>query len=460
MDSTSSFRFFNRGPSPTARLVFFALLSLLLLFIDARYQYLESTRRVISIIVQPLQRLTTMPGVIWHEVTSYFETQSNLTSDNTQLRQQHTIDAAQLLQLQVLQAENEHLRKLLDVQQNSSYPMQLAEIVYIERDIFTRKVFVNKGSDSNVKSGQVVMDAYRRQSVFSVAGEVTLITDKDHAVPTQVLRTGLRAVVFGSGDISNLALRYMPISADIQPGDVLVTSGLDGTYPPGLPVAKVIKIERDAAYPFARIVCSPIAGVDQQRRCDCFRPAQTARPPKVQALPRQTQNSSGEYRECQFPGSEPCWSPALYLVEPAGCPPAELDAAALWLAFRWILSLVLSAGAHKPYRRHRYRWAVGIFADVADASLFGQHALSYTVLAFGGILLHRRVQMFDVREQSMQVFPLLLISYAVYALVHWQLRGYVAWEYFLGAFTSALLWAPMTALLQALRRPRSDPNEL
>lgn len=270
MDSTSSFRFFNRGPSPTARLVFFALLSLLLLFIDARYQYLESTRRVISIVVQPLQRLTTMPGVIWHEVTSYFETQSNLTSDNTQLRQQHTIDAAQLLQLQVLQAENEHLRKLLDVQQNSNYPMQLAEIVYIERDIFKRKVFLNKGSDSNVKSGQVVMDdtgiVGQVTRVFPWLSEVTLITDKDHAVPTQVLRTGLRAVVFGSGDISNLALRYMPISADIQPGDVLVTSGLDGTYPPGLPVAKVIKIERDAAYPFARIVCSPIAGVDQQRQ--------------------------------------------------------------------------------------------------------------------------------------------------------------------------------------------------
>lgn len=270
MDSTSSFRFFNRGPSPAARLFFFALLSLLLLFIDAHYQYLESTRRAISIVVQPLQRLTTMPGVIWDEVSGYFETQSNLTRDNTQLRQQHTIDAAALLQLQVLQAENAHLRKLLDVQQNASYPMQLAEIVYIERDIFKRKVFVNKGSDRNVQPGQVVMDdtgiVGQVTRVFPWLSEVTLITDKDHAVPIQVLRTGLRAVAFGSGDISNLALRYMPISADVQPGDVLVTSGLDGTYPPGLPVAKVTKIERDAAYPFARIACSPIAGVDQQRQ--------------------------------------------------------------------------------------------------------------------------------------------------------------------------------------------------
>lgn len=270
MDNTSSFRFFNRGPSPAARLVFFALLSLLLLFIDAHYKYLESTRKAISVVVQPLQRLTTMPGVVWQQVSGYFDTQSELLSDNARLHQQHQVDAAQLLQLQVLQAENTQLRKLLDVQQNATYPMQMAEIVYIERDIFKRKVFVNKGSDSNVQNGQVVMDdtgiVGQVTRVFPWLSEVTLITDKDHAVPIQVLRTGLRAVVFGSGDISNLALRYMPISADVQPGDVLVTSGLDGTYPPGLPVAKVTKIERDAAYPFARIACTPIAGVDQQRQ--------------------------------------------------------------------------------------------------------------------------------------------------------------------------------------------------
>jgi rod shape-determining protein MreC len=102
--------------------------------------------------------------------------------------------------------------------------------------------------------------------VYPWMSEVTLITDKDHAVPIQVLRTGLRAVVFGSGDISSLSLRYMPISSDLQVGDVLVTSGIDGTYPPGLPVAKVTQIERDPAYPFARILCAPLAGVDQQRQ--------------------------------------------------------------------------------------------------------------------------------------------------------------------------------------------------
>ena len=105
-------------------------------------------------------------------------------------------------------------------------------------------------------------------------------------------------------------------------------------------------------------------------------------------------------------------------------------------------------------------WVLGILVDVADASLFGQHALAYTVLAFGGLVLNRRVQMFNLREQSVHVFALLLASYLVYAMVHWQVRGFVAWEYFIGVATSALLWTPLTLLLQALRRPRRDPNEL
>ncbi len=116
---------------------------------------------------------------------------------------------------------------------------------------------------------------------------------------------------------------------------------------------------------------------------------------------------------------------------------------------------------HKPHRVGiGIAWMVGICADVADASLFGQHALAYAVLAFGGIVLHRRIQMFDLRQQTMQIFPLLLISYASYAAVHWQVRGFVAWEYFLGCVVSAALWIPMTILLQTLRRPWSNPNEL
>ncbi|MDD4912910.1 MAG: rod shape-determining protein MreD [Sideroxydans sp.] len=141
-----------------------------------------------------------------------------------------------------------------------------------------------------------------------------------------------------------------------------------------------------------------------------------------------------------------------------------------WLPWHgWLLALrpdfvalvLLYWCTHKPHRVGiGIAWMLGIFVDVADASLFGQHALAYTVLAFGGIVLHRRVQMFSLREQAIHVFGLLLASYVVYAVVHWQVRGYIAWEFFFGALTSALLWIPLTFLLQALRRPRRDPNEL
>jgi rod shape-determining protein MreC len=269
LDDTRNLRFFNRGPSPVSSLVFFCVLSMLLLFVDARYKYLESTREVIAVVIYPFQRLTALPGEIIGQISVYFETQNQLLEDNAQLRQQHDIDAAQLAQLSAIQAENSQLRTLQALEQRVDYPMQMAEIVYVERDIFKRKLFVNKGSQANVQAGQVVVDdtgvVGQVTRVYPWLSEVTLVTDKDHAVPIQILRNGLRAVVFGSGDVGEMSLRYMPVSADLEEGDILVTSGIDGTYPPNLPVAKITKIERDPAYPFSRITCVPLAGVDRHR---------------------------------------------------------------------------------------------------------------------------------------------------------------------------------------------------
>ena len=135
----------------------------------------------------------------------------------------------------------------------------------------------------------------------------------------------------------------------------------------------------------------------------------------------------------------------------------------IWLALRpdFVALVLLYWCTHKPYRLGiGISWMMGIFADVADASLFGQHALAYTVLAFGGVALHRRVQMFDLRQQTLQIFPILLLTYTTYAAVHWQLHGYVAWSYFLGSLTSTALWIPLTLLLQAMRVPRYDPDKL
>ncbi len=270
MEHTRSFRFFNRGPSEAARLVFFALLSLLLLFVDARFKYLEYARNILFVPVNALQSLATLPSKLWHEAGEYLITQTRLVQDNEQLRLNNTEQAAQLQQLQVLQAEVGHLRSLLAVQQRAEYPMQLAEIVFVERDIFKRKLFLNKGLSANVLAGQIVIDETgvvgQITRVYPWVSEVTLITDKDHTVPVQVLRNGLRAIAFGSGGAGEITLRYTPVNAEIEVGDVLVTSGLDGTYPPGLPVARVTQVERNPAYPFARIACTPLAGVDKNRQ--------------------------------------------------------------------------------------------------------------------------------------------------------------------------------------------------
>ena len=271
MDPTASpVRFFNRGPSPATRLVFFAALSLSLLFVDARYQYLESVRSALSTLLYPLQRVAALPVDAWRAADDFFTLHNNLVRDNNALRQQHTVDSEQLLQYQSLKADDDHLRELLAVRQRANYPTLLAEIAYVERDVFQRKLYLDKGAQAGVLAGQVVMDdsgvVGQVTRVYPLVSEVTLITDKDHAVPVMVLRNGLRTVVFGSGDTTDLVLRYVPNSADIQQGDVLVTSGIDGVYPPGLPVAKVARIENNPAFPFARINCLPVAGVNRQRQ--------------------------------------------------------------------------------------------------------------------------------------------------------------------------------------------------
>ncbi|MGB8517067.1 MAG: rod shape-determining protein MreC [Gallionella sp.] len=269
IDHTHSFRFFNRGPSPVVRLVFFAVLSLLLMFIDTRYRYLESTRSALSVVVAPVQAIASFPARVWNQVGDYFSAQSVLKNRNQTLNEQHLRDAAQVSQLQALQAENQQLRNLAALPIRATYDTQMAEVIYTERDLFKRKIIVNKGADANLQTGQVVMDdegiVGQITRVYPWLSEVTLITEKDHVVPVQVLRNGLRTIIFGAGDTSQLVLRYMPISSDIQEGDTLVTSGIDGIYPSGIPVAKVTKIERDAAYPFARITCLPIGGVDKHR---------------------------------------------------------------------------------------------------------------------------------------------------------------------------------------------------
>jgi rod shape-determining protein MreC len=257
--------FFKRGPSLVARFAFFFLLSIVLLIADARFNYLQMVRTGVSVVLYPLQVLSALPGELLERSAEFFVTASTLRTQNEQLQKQALQNAADLQRLEALGRENEHLRQLLGMRERVGRTTVAADILYAPRDPFTRRVVVDRGSQHGVTAGAAVIDhggvIGQVTRVFPLVSEVTLITDKEQAVPIQVMRSGLRGVTFGIGYDGTLELRFMPVNADIQNGDVLVTSGIDGTYPAGLPVAVVSNIERNAAYAFARITCTPASGV-------------------------------------------------------------------------------------------------------------------------------------------------------------------------------------------------------
>ena len=262
-------RFFRHGPSLLARLVFFVMLSLILMAIDTRFKYVAEVRQVLSAVIYPLQKLANIPIVIYDNVGEFFVSH-DLTRENAELRQQRLFDQERLQRLQAVEAENAHLRKLLDAAQRVEGKAVMAEILHIPRDPFNRKIMLDKGNQSGIQPGQVVVDdagiVGQVTRSYPWVSEVTLITDKDHSVPVQVVRNGLRSVVSGTGKDATLELRYMAGNTDLQEGDSLVTSGIDGVYPPGLPVAVVSKIERNPTYVFARVTCIPVAGVANNRQ--------------------------------------------------------------------------------------------------------------------------------------------------------------------------------------------------
>lgn len=248
-----------------ARLSFYAALALALIFIDSRFQTLELLRQGVSLFTHPIQKAAQAPVELLQNAGNYFYGINRLQDENARLKRAQLDGAETLLRTQQLEAENERLRKLLDIKGRQKTNGQVAQIIYAARDPFSRRVIVDKGQQDRIIAGQPVVDdagvVGQVTRVFPFVSEITLITDKDQAVPVQIVRNGLRSVVFGLGN-GQLELRYMPANADVQNGDVVVTSGLDGIFLPGLPVAKVAHIERDSSYSFARIYCEPVAGVE------------------------------------------------------------------------------------------------------------------------------------------------------------------------------------------------------
>ena len=258
---------FKQGPSARARLVFFVSLSVALLFVDVRYQALGLVRAGASVLLYPLQAVAILPVKAWDTASTYFESVSRLQGENDKLSRQHLVDMQAIHQLQSLQAENAQLRKLVEATRNQDFKAVLAEIQYDARDPYSRKIVINKGQLSGVIAGQPVIDntgiVGQVTRSFPTQSEVTLLTDRYQTIPVQIARNGLRSVAYGGQEGGLLELRFMAANADVQAGDLLTTSGIDGIYPTGLPVAKVLKVEKNSSYAFARILCQPLAGVDK-----------------------------------------------------------------------------------------------------------------------------------------------------------------------------------------------------
>lgn len=261
--------FFHRGPSPLARLAFFGVLSLALLFADTRFRYLEGMRSVAAVALYPLHRVVQVPGETLAWIGSYFASKQLLNEENAALKQDLLARVPAAQGYAHLQEENTRLRVLMGVEARYAGAAKAVEVLYTGRDPFTQKLFVNRGADSGIKPGEAVIDEIgvvgQVTRVFPNMAEVTLITDKDHAVPVRVERSGVRSVFFGAGAGRAPELRFMAPTADIRAGDKLYTSGMDGTYPAGLAVAQVEAVERDTGQMFARITCKPLSGVDRSQ---------------------------------------------------------------------------------------------------------------------------------------------------------------------------------------------------
>ncbi len=284
--------FFKRGPAPLARLVFFITLAVLIMVADLRFQVLEPVRMAVAALLWPLQKAVMLPAAGAGEAGSYFADLARLQRENNELRERQLAQANLLLRQTYLDSENRRLRALLDMQERLDKPAQAAEILYAARDPFARRIIIDRGLTHGVETGQAVIDDLgiigQVTRVFPLTSEVTLLTDKNQAIPVQVARSGLRAILAGAGS-GALELKFLPANADVQPDDVLVTSGLDGIYLAGLPVARVTKIDRDNSFSFARIECTPLAGVERQGQVLVI--SKRTAPPAPEEAPEQSKKT-------------------------------------------------------------------------------------------------------------------------------------------------------------------------
>jgi rod shape-determining protein MreC len=259
--------FFRQGPSALSKLIFFTALAVLLMVADARFYITQPLRNVTATLLYPLQWLMLRPVVWSQSAGQYFQALDDSQSNEAAAQYKLGLQSQRALQVDELLLENTRLRALLDLRQRVNVPALAAQVLYDAADPFTRKVLIDKGALAAVQPGSPVLDEAgilgQVTRVYPMVSEVTLLTDRNQAIPVLNVRTGTRALAFGESSArpSTMELRFMDTNVDMVAGDLLTTSGVDGVYPPGLPVARVTRVERRVDSAFARIQCEPLGKV-------------------------------------------------------------------------------------------------------------------------------------------------------------------------------------------------------
>jgi rod shape-determining protein MreC len=283
--------FFKQGPSALSKLMFFSALALFLMVADLRFKITQPIRAAVATVLYPVQWLALQPVRAAQYGGGYFTALSQARTSEEAARLKLATQSLRASQVEQLALENSRLRKLLDLREQAALTGQAAQVLYDAPDLYTRKVIIDKGMLQGVALGSPVVDESgvlgQVTRVHPLVSEVTLVIDRDLAIPVLNTRTGARSVAFGEPTThgGGLELRFMGSNSDVQQGDLLTTSGVDGLYPPGLPVAKIDRIERRAESAFARIYCTPLAQVNAAVHVMVVKPLSGEKLPAAAAEP-------------------------------------------------------------------------------------------------------------------------------------------------------------------------------
>ncbi|RYF39428.1 MAG: rod shape-determining protein MreC [Comamonadaceae bacterium] len=279
--------FFKQGPSALSKLMVFSALALFLMVADARFKITQPLRAAVNTVLYPVQWLAMRPVLLLRGGGTYLESLQDAQAAEASARLRLAQQSQRAAQVELLTLENDRLRKLLELRARIATASQAAEVLYDAADPYTRKVIIDKGMAQGVQAGSPVVDESgvlgQVTRVLPLISEVTLVIDRDHAIPVLNTRTGARSVAYGEPSGAHggsLELRFMAGNADVQAGDLLSTSGVDGVYPPGLPVARIERVERRADSAFARIYCKPQAVVEGARHVLVLTPVSGQMPPR------------------------------------------------------------------------------------------------------------------------------------------------------------------------------------